>query len=432
MNYEKILKSLSAINYWDKPPAYDLGFVRKQYLNTLLSATGNRLIKVIVGQRRCGKSYIIRQLVKILIKDKNINRRNIFYLNKEMFEFNQIATADDLNEIIKLYEETYQPKGKIYIFIDEVQNIHEWEKIIVSLAQHPLKSYEVFISGSNSKLLSGELATLLSGRYIVTEIFPFSYKEFLDFKQFENNKENFIRYISTSGLPELFFLPSDEMKHNYFQSLKNTILLKDIMYRHNIRDYALLEDIFLFLLHNVGHLTSIPSIIKYYKNKNRKVDYTTVSQYIAYMQDAFIIHEVPRFSFKYKELLAGEKKYYVNDIGFRNYLYPSLARDIGFILENVTYTHLRTAGYRIKIGDGYNYEVDFIAEQKSEKKYVQVSYLMPEQSTAEREFGALEKVKDSYPKYVISMDDLLISNEKGIIHKHIWDFIYQLAEKRGF
>lgn len=424
---KNILKSLSKINYWDKEPNFDLGFVREQYIKRILPAIGNKLIKVIVGQRRCGKSYIIRQLVKMLIKENKINPKNIFYLNKEMFEFERIVTAHDLNEIINYYKSVYQPKGKIYLFIDEVQNIDNWEKLIVSLAQHPLNEYELFISGSNSKLLSGELATLLSGRYIITQVFPFSYKEYLDYKKLENSKEHFIGYITTSSLPEVFHLQGDEIKNHYFQSLKNTILLKDIMYRHNIRDYVLLEDIFLFLLNNVGSLSSIPNIIKYYKSKNRKVDYTTVAQYISYMQDAFILHEAARFSFKTKELLSGEKKYYVNDIGFRNYLYPSLISDIGAVLENITYLHLRLAGYNVKIGAGYNYEIDFLANKQSKKQYIQVSYIMPDQKTVEREFGALEKIKDSFPKYVISMDDVLIPNEKGIIHEHIWDFIYQLS-----
>jgi len=427
MKTEKLLKSLSEINYWEKIPDFDLGFIRNKYMKAIVPAIGNKLIKVIVGQRRSGKSYIIRQIVKMLIKDKKVDARNIFYLNKEMFEFEKISTASDLAELIDFYEKKYKPKGKIYVFIDEVQNIENWEKLVVSLAQHPIKKYELFVTGSNSKLLSGELATYLSGRYIVVEVFPFSYKEFLDFHTLENNKESFIRYISTSGLPEVFYLQQDEIKHNYFQSLKNTILLKDIMYRQNIRDYVLLENIFLFLLHNVGKLSSIPAIIKYYKNKNKKVDYTTIAQYISYMQDAFILHEVPRFSFKTKELLSGEKKYYVTDIGFRNYLYPSLVKDIGAILENITFMHLKLAGYKIKIGDGYNYEIDFIAEKQNKKQYVQVTYVMPSEETTKREFGALEKVKDSFPKYVLSMDDFLINNEKGIIHSHIWDFVYDLA-----
>lgn len=199
------------------------------------------------------------------------------------------------------------------------------------------------------------------------------------------------------------------------------------MYRHKIRDYVLLEDIFLFLLRNVGNMTSIPSILKYFKDKNRKSDYTTISQYISYMQDAYIIHEAPRMSIKTKELLSGEKKYFVNDLGFRNYLYPSLIRDIGAILENIVYTHLRTAGYTIKLVVGKGYKVDFVSEKDNNKQYIQVLYVMPTGKTIEREFGGLEKIDDNLPKYVVSMDDLMVKRESGIVHKHIWDYIYELT-----
>lgn len=421
------LETLQQINYWDTEPNFNLGFMRHKYTNVIWQSFGNKLIKVIIGQRRTGKSYIVRQLINKLITEGKVNTKNIFYLNKEMFEFENIQTASDLSEIIKLYESAYKPKGKVYLFIDEVQNIIEWQKIIVSLAQHSVKEYEIVITGSNSKLLSGELATLLSGRYIVTEVFPFSYSEYCELKDLENSKETFIKYISSSGLPEIFHLSTNDTVVHYFQSLKNTILLKDIMYRHKIRDYVLLEDIFLFLLHNVGNMTSIPSILKYFKDKNRKSDYTTISQYISYMQDAYIIHEAPRMSIKTKELLSGEKKYFVNDLGFRNYLYPSLINDIGAILENIVYTHLRTAGYTIKLVVGKGYEVDFVAEKDNDKQYIQVSYVMPTSKTIEREFGGLEKINDNLPKYVVSMDDLLVKRESGIVHKHIWDYIYELT-----
>ncbi len=424
---KNILNSLGSINFWNEDPKIDLGFHRLRYNKSVIDSIGNKLIKVIIGQRRAGKSYLVRQLIHNLIFDKKIKRENVFYLNKEMYEFDDIRTANDLAKLINAYESEYTPSGKVYIFIDEVQNIDDWEKVIVSLAQHTIKEYEVFITGSNSKLLSGELATLLSGRYITTEVFPFSYKEFLENSNLENNKANFIEYITTSGLPELLNLSSNDTKTNYFQSLKNTILLKDIMYRYKIRDYVLLEDLFLFVIHNVGSMISIPSIIKYFKNKNRKADYSTISQYIKYMQDAFIIHEAPRYFFKTKELLSGEKKYYVNDLGFRNYLYPSLVSDIGAILENIVFIHLRSASYNIKIGYGRDYEIDFIAERNGEQHYVQVAYVMANSATIDREFGAFDKVKDNLPKYVVTMDDILIKNENGIIHKHIWDYIYDLS-----
>ena len=423
---KKLLELLSEINYWQAPPGFDLGFNRKRYEEALQKLTGNQLVKIIVGQRRSGKSYIIRQLISKMINEKKVNKRNIFYLNKEMFEFDKIRNAGDLSEIITLYEDTFQPDGKVYLFIDEIQMIQDWEKLIISLAQHPLKKYEIFISGSNSKLLSGELASLLSGRYLLLEVYPFSYREFLEYHHLENTKDNFITYITTSALPEIFHLDSDEARRYYFQSLKNTILLKDIMYRHKIRDYVLLEDIFLFLLHNVGNLTSVPSIIKYFKSRNRKADYVTISQYILYMKEAFLIHEAPRFLLKTKEILSGEKKYFVNDPGFRNYLFPHLISDFSAMLENTVFLHLKMAGYEIKVGFEKNREVDFFATKSDHKQYVQVTYVMPAKETIEREFGALEKINDNLPKYVVSMDDLLINNEKGIIHKHIWDYIFQI------
>ncbi len=423
----KELQTLCTINYWESAPNFQLGFLRETYHSQLWNIFGNKLIKVIVGQRRVGKSVIVRQIIHKLITEKKLSPKNIFYLNKEMYEFENISTANDLYEIIQLYKSTYKPKGKIYLFIDEIQNIDNWEKLIVSLAQHPIEDYEITVTGSNSRLLSGELASMLSGRYIVIEVFPFSYKEYLAINRLKNAKENFIEYIKTTGLPEKFNFTSNDTIVHYFQALKNTILLKDIMYRHKIRDYILLEDIFLFLLHNVGNLTSIPSIIKYYKSKNRKADYTTISQYISYMQDCFIIHEVPRISKKTKELLAGEKKYYVNDLGFRNYLYPSLNNDIGSMLENVVYMHLRMAGYKVNVMAEKNFEVDFVAENKKSKHYVQVAYLIPTTNTANREFYPLEKIDDNLPKTVVSMDDILLHHQKGIMHKHVWDYIYEIC-----
>jgi len=424
---EEILDSLTGINYWESIPLFQLGFRRNNYISRLEQSVGNRLIKVITGQRRTGKSYIVRQLLDTLINKLNVNPANTFYLNKEMYEFEGIQFADDLSATIAMYEEKYTPKGTIYLFIDEVQNINDWERIVVSLAQHPVKQYEVFITGSNSTLLSGELATLLSGRYILTEVYPFSYKEYLDYQSLENTKENFIHYISTSALPEIFNLDHAETRKHYFQSLKDTILLKDIMQRHQIRDYILLEDIFLFLLHNVGNMTSVPSIMKYFKSKKRKADYATISAYLSYLEESYIIHSAPRYSLKNESLLSGEKKYYVNDIGFRNYLYPQLIRETGYILENIVFMHLKIAQQDIKLGHDINFEIDFYAMDQSTSIYIQVSYLLASESTIEREFGALERIDDNFPKYVVSMDDILIQSKKGIIHHHVWDFIYMLC-----
>jgi predicted AAA+ superfamily ATPase len=423
---ENILENLKSINFWENKPDFQFGFVRKTYLKILEEALGNKLIKVITGQRRAGKSFIIRQFMQMLIEKFKINPLNILYLNKELFEFEQIKNAENLSELINAYQRKYSPEGKIYIIIDEVQNITDWEKIIVSISQNNLKNYEVIITGSNSGLLSGELASLLSGRYIVIEVLPFSYKEFLEFYSLENNKSNFIKYYTAGGLPEVYNLNTEDIKRNYFQSLKDTVLLKDIMYRHNIRDYVLLGDLFLYIIHNVGNMTSIPSIIKYFKSKNRKVDYATAANFISYMEDAYLIHRVQRFSIKTRELLSGERKYFINDIGFRNYLYPHLSNDIDAILENIVFLHLRRNGYDIKLGFESNFEIDFYAVKSIDIKYIQVSYLLASDKTLKREFGALEKIKDNFPKYVLSMDDLKLQSSEGIIHETVWDFLYNL------
>jgi predicted AAA+ superfamily ATPase len=361
-----------------------------------------------------------------LIDQKSIDPKNIFYLNRELYEFESVRNDADFNRLFIFYKQEIQPTGKIYVFIDEVQHIDQWEKIVVSLAQHITEDYELFITGSNSRLLSGEFASLLSGRYLLLEVFPFSYPEFLDFFHLQNNKENFIRYISTSGLPEIYNITPYDIQQHYFQSLKDTILLKDIMYRYQLRDYILLEDLFLFLLHNIGNLVSIPSIVKYYKSKQRKADYNTISAYIEYMEDAFILRNCPKFSLKTKELLSGEKKYYINDLGFRNYLYPRLTTDIASMLENTVYLHLRMQGFEVKAGYHKDQEIDFISTKGADKNYIQVTYLLTTGQTVNREFRALESVDDNYPKYLISMDDLMVSHPKGIIHQHIWDFIATL------
>lgn len=421
-----LFEALKAINHWDSTPDFNIGFIRQNYLDKINDAIDNKLIKVIVGQRRSGKSYIVRQFIENLIRKKGVNPKNTFYLNKELYDFESVKTASDLAGLIQFYKQKVKPTGKVYVFIDEVQNIDEWEKIIVSLAQHTVENYELFITGSNSRLLSGELATHLSGRYLILEVFPFSYIEFLNFFNYQNNKENFIKYIKTSGLPEVYNINSNDIHRHYFQSLKDTILLKDIMYRHKIRDYVLLEDLFLFILHNVGNLVSIPSIVKYYKSKQRKTDYSTVSSYIAYMEEAFIVRHCPKYSLKTKELLSGEKKYYVNDLGFRNYLYPQLTTDIASMLENVVYLHLRMSGFEVKVGYNKNLEVDFIATKGEIKKYIQVTYLLSSEQTMNREFQVLESINDSYPKYLVSMDEIKVSNPKGIMHQYIWEFIINL------
>lgn len=417
---------LSQSNYWEKAPGYDLGLIRGSYLSVIKKSLDNRLIKVITGQRRAGKSYIIRQLIDSLIKELNIDGKNIFYLNRELYEFESIKTERDLFELIETYKARYKPEGKVYYFIDEVQEIENWEKLVVSISQDHSQNAEILITGSNSSLLSGELATKLTGRYVSFEIFPFTYREFLDYIKQQNARQNFIKYLGTSGLPEVLKIQDRDITRFYFKSLKDTILLQDIIGRYNIRDAALLDDLFLFVLHNIGNLTSIPSIIKYFRSKNRKTDYSTLSNYLSYIEKSYIIHSSPRYFIKNKETLSGERKYYVNDLGFRNYLYPNLENEIASGLENIVYIHLLKAGYDVYTGFGRNFEIDFLAIKPDTRMYIQVTYLLESKATIEREFGAFDYVNDFHPKYVVSMDEIQIQDYRGIRHLPLWDFLYEL------
>ncbi len=418
---KRLIDLLKPYNYWKDVPKYSLGFRRDFYLSRLTKLASNRLIKVVVGQRRVGKSYILRQMQRQLF-DNGINGKNLFYLTKELYELKEIDTDDKLKQLIDTYLEIYKPAGKVYLFIDEVQTIKDWQKLIVSLAQDPTKGFEIFISGSNSSMLSGELATLLAGRYVVLEVFPFSYKEFLEINQLPNTKENFITYLTSSAMPETINLSDLEAKMFYFQALKDTIIIRDVINRHKIKDTQLLEDLFLFLLNNIGNLTSVSSIVKYYRSRGKKVDFQTVSNYLQYLEQAFIVYQAQRKHLKTKEILGNLKKFYFTDLGFRNYLFPSLTREFSSSLENVVYTHLRRLGYKVFVGQLRDSEIDFIAEKGDEKLYIQVAYLLSDEKVIDREFSPLEKIRDFYPRFVLSMDDLTI-NRSGILHKRIWEFV---------
>lgn len=410
---------LNKYNFWDnKYPS--TGLIREKYLNKISDFIGNKLVKVLVGQRRVGKSYLLRQTIYWLI-EKGKNPKNIFYINKEYTDFDFITNYKELETLIKVYKKEIKPKGKVYIFIDEIQNIIGWEHLINSYSQNYTNSYEIFISGSNSQLLSGEFASLLSGRYIQFQILPFSYQEYISIKQIENSRKSFLQYLQTGGLPELFHLPNDETKRHYVSSIKDTVILRDIIQRYNIKDARLLQDIFSFLVNNASNLISISSIVKYFAGKNRKTNYETVANYIEYLKNTFLIHQVDRYNIKGKEVLAGNYKYYINDLSFKNYLYPGFEYGLGYMLENIIYLQLLISGYNVYIGYLRNKEIDFVATKNNRTIYLQVAYLLIDKSTIEREYSELESIPDNYEKYVVSLDDISLPNKNGIQHVLAWE-----------
>jgi hypothetical protein len=407
-------------NFWDEKTP-ELGYYRADYTDKIYSYVGNRLIKVLVGQRRTGKSFILRQLLNKLI-ESGINRNNTLYINKEYTDFDFLKTYQDLDDFVKFYKHNLNISSKIYLFIDEIQNIEQWERFVNSYSQNYVEAYEIFISGSNSNMLAGELSTLLSGRYIEFEIFPFSFTEYCGILHKEYSKQNFITYMESGGLPELFHLPNDETKRNYISAVKDTVFLRDIIQRYNIKDPKLLEDIFVFLVNNAANLVSITSMVKYFKGLQRNTTYDTIATYIGYLEDAFLLHKSERYDIRGKETIAGNAKYYINDMAYKNYIYIGFGYGIGYKLENLVYLSLKRAGYQIYTGIIRGKEVDFVALKNDRVLYVQATYLLLDETIVSREYTPLELIPDNYEKIVISLDDFIFPQKEGIKHQQIWNF----------
>lgn len=410
---------LEKYNLWNSK-VFDFGFKRSEYTDKLSDYVGNRLIKVLVGQRRTGKSYILRQVAQQLI-DNGVNPQNTLFINREFADFDFLKTYKELDELIKSYKKALQPKGKVYIFIDEIQLIEEWEKVVNSYSQDYTEEYELFITGSNSKMLSGELATLLSGRYVSVEVFPFSYSEFCGITNREEGRESYIAYMNSGGLPELFMLPKEELKRNYISAIKDTVLLRDIIQRNNIREPKLLEDLFAYLVNNASNLISITNIIKYFKGQGRKIGYDGVSNYIGYIEDTFLIHRCERYDIKGKDILSGNSKFYINDLAYKNYLYSGFGYGFGYLVENLVYLELRRAGYEVYVGTLRNKEVDFVAKKNDRIIYLQSTYILIDEETIDREYSALETIGDNYEKVVVSLDDMTLPLKGGIKHIRAWE-----------
>mgnify|MGYP000885554950 FL=1 len=406
-------------NLWEAK-TFDFGFKREEYTEKIVDFIGNRLIKVLVGQRRSGKSYILRQVGKQLI-DNGVKPENTLFINREFADLDFLRTYKDLDELIKSYKKEFKPEGKVYIFIDEVQIIEQWEKVVNSYSQDYSDSYEIFITGSNSKMLSGDLATLLSGRYVSFEVFPYSYSEYLRITGQDKGKQSYMAYMDGGGLPELFMLQKQELKRNYISAVKDTVLLRDIIQRNNIRDPKLLEDIFVFLVNNASNLISISSIVKYFKGQGRRVSYDAISNYIGYIEDTFLIHRCDRYDIKGKDTLSGNAKFYMNDLAYKNYLYPGFGYGFGYLVENLIYLELCRAGFDVYVGVLRNKEVDFVAKKADRVIYIQSTYLLSDESTVEREYSALESIGDNFEKIVVSLDDVTLPLRGGIRHLQAWN-----------
>lgn len=420
-----MLDRLRQYNLWGELDSLPQGFVRSAYTERIMPYVGNRLVKVLVGQRRSGKSVLLRQVAQHLL-DAGVERKNIFFLNLEMLAFDFVHTYLDLHKLFQAYLSEIQPQGRIYLFIDEIQNVDGWERFVNSYSQDITHEYELFITGSNSKMLSGELSTLLSGRYVQFTVFPLSFAEYAQALGKAADRQTYMEYLQVGGLPEFLHLQGEEAREHYVAALKDTILLRDIVQRYSVKDVNLLEDLFVYLLNNTACLFSVNNIVKYYKSIGKSVSYDKVAQYITYLTDTQVLHRVERYNIQGKDTIAGVTKYYVNDPAFAHYLYRGAKHGIGYMVENTQYLDLLRAGYKVYVGDMRGKEVDFVATRGDRVIYVQSCYMLVDETTIQREYASLETIDDHFEKYVVSADEFTLPSRGGIRHIAAWNFAEQI------
>lgn len=396
---------------------------RKIYMDKLLAYKDTEFIKVITGIRRCGKSSLLKLFKEKIIKDYNEN--NVIYMNFESFEFDEIINYRDMyNEIKK----DIKKEKMNYILLDEVQRVKEWEKCVNSL-QVDFKC-DIYITGSNAYILSSELSTYLSGRYIEIKMLPLSFKEFLGFspkKDSESIDEKFNEYIKFGGMPGVISLNNNEdLYENAIKGIYNTVFMKDVIERNKLVDATLLEKILKFLMSNVGSLISSKKVADYLTSQGTKITHNTVLNYFEMLENSYIIYKVPRYDIRGKEVLKTLEKYYIVDTGIRNTILGFNNLDFGHIIENIVYFELLRRGYEVTVGKKDSLEVDFVATKSNDKKYYQVTLSMMDENVKDRELKPLKDIRDNYEKTILTMDKLYAdTSEDGIKIKYLIDFLME-------
>lgn len=392
---------------------------RKGYIDRIKPFMQKSVAKVLTGQRRVGKSFLLYQLIEEILAEEP--DANIIYVNLEDFTFSSLQTAEDLHSYIISHS---KEKVKNYIFIDEIQDIPGFEKVIRSLLLN--EDNDIYITGSNAKMLSGELATYLSGRYIEFKIYSLSYSEFLEFHGLTESETSYELYSRYGGLPYLLNLPlEDETVNEYLKSVYSTIVFRDVVSRYKLRNTLFLEKLIQFLSENIGNLFSAKNISDYLKSQHTAISVNQIQSYTEYLNNAFLIHRVERYDLIGKRVFEIGEKYYFENMGIRNIVIGYRITDKAKILENLVYNHLLYKGYDIKVGYYGDKEIDFVGEKNGEKLYIQVALKIDSDKTAEREFGNLLKIQDNYPKIVVTEDTFSGNSYKGIRHCPIRQFLME-------
>lgn len=408
--------------YNNSEGAYSFMIKREMYMSRIRPFIGTELIKVMTGIRRCGKSVML-ELIKQELIESGVNPAQFISINFEDMNYAHLQTAKALHD--EITKRAADIDGKIYLFFDEIQEVKDWEKCINSFRVS--LNCDIYITGSNAKLLSGELATYLGGRYVEFVIYPFSFAEFIELYKTvapdESIQKCFQKYLLAGGMPYLANIRyADEPSKQYLHDLFNSVQLKDIVKRNKIRDVDLLERIIAYVMANVGNTFSAASLAKFLKSEQRTVAPETILNYIKYCCDAYLFYQVKREDLQSKQILASNEKYYIADHGIREAVFGGNMKEINLALENIVYLELLRRGYEVTVGRYGNKEIDFVCHKRDEKLYVQVTYLLASDETIQREFGAYDNIRDNFPKYVVSLDEFDMSRN-GIKHRNIRDFL---------
>jgi uncharacterized protein len=399
---------------------------RELYLNKLVKWIDQPVIKIITGVRRSGKSYLLRMLQDVL-RERGVDDHRIVYLNFELLENDHLRSYNKLHDFIA--SKKGDRSDSLYVFIDEVQNCTGWERVAASLLAKG--GFDLFITGSNADMLSSDLATYIAGRYIEVEIFPLTFREHKFFneaggRKAKNDEQLFEEYLKYGGFPGLItVIEDDEAKRQYLKGIRNSVILKDTIQRHQIRDAGVLERVLLYIFDNIGQIFSSKKVVDYLGSIGIKASIESVSAYINALEDSLIIHAAPRYDIKGKRLMQRLDKYFLCDLGLRYADIGFRDNDISQLLENVVYMELLARGYTVYVGKEGEREVDFIAEKNNRRMYIQVTYLLATEEVKNREYGALMAIRDSYPKKILSMDRLPLGTREGIEHQFLLDFLQE-------
>ncbi len=395
---------------------------REIYLNKIRASYDSELIKVIIGVRRSGKSVLMLQIIKEL-KEKGINEDHIIYINFEDYDYTDYTDPKEFNKYVK---GKIKDKEKYYLLFDEIQNVQDFEKVVNSF--RATMNVSIFITGSNSKVLSGDLSTHLAGRYISIKMMPFTFSEYLELQRsqkiMKDKDEAFLEYIEWGGMPQIYNSSSIQERKMYLRDLYNTVILKDIVERNSIKDVNLLNRVIQFMMENIGGVISANSITKFLKSDNITTSVDTVINYIEYINNSMIANKVSRYNIRGKSVMALLEKYYLVDLGLLQLKSTPIEKKVGGRLENIVYNELISRGYDVYIGKTDNGEIDFVIDNFGDRFYIQVADYLSGDDVIKREFGAYKNVPDNFPKYVITMDKIDYSRD-GIIHKNIIDWLLE-------